>query len=934
MGDVLGASSTPVERRLVGREQERAALETFLDHALARGGALTLNGEAGVGKTHLLREAEVLGTARGAKVLRASGVQYEAELSFGVLHQLIRSVLHRVDELPLPAASALRAALAMGSEPATRPLAVYTGVLTLFELVAEDAPVLIAIDDLQWVDASTAAVVRFLARRVDGRPIAITGTVRLGERSFFNADDVPGVVVLPLSSEDSQRLLLERFPSLSTTARRTLVEIAAGYPLALTEWGAAFEQRPEMSMDRHIETLPLPRRVESLFGSRVARLPVAARRALLLLALDGRSSLRDLIAVGLPVEDLAPAENVGAITIDASGGSIQFTHPLMRSALVSAASTTDRRRVHLSLAERLGNDPDRRAWHLAQAALGPDEAVAQLLEQVARRSFARGDAGGATATLIRAADLSPHEGERSRRLAEAAYFGADVIGERTDASELLDGASGLGAGPGSLYAAAARAQVSVNGAGDHRTSLESIEAAVNAGRHGWRADDRELVDTLRTWLFLCSYAGDESCWRAYFAALGRLTPDIPHVLRTQSSAIADPARCGPEVRADLIALASDRDICADPAILTTLATAALYLDALEPYRVHNERFVDEGRRGGAGLPHAKSLAHLSIDDVVHGRWDDALALAAEGKAICDERFSAAGSWFFAYIQAVIAASRGDTSAARESVAEIEQLCTPRGSFGAARFASQPSVLAAIADDDWEEAYRLACDVSAPGEFAHFVPVAMWVAFDLVEAALRTGRQDEARTHAAAMLAVGLPNVSGRMALLTAGADALVADEEHWADAFELAVSTPGAATWPFDLARVQLAYGERLRRSGHPVHAREMLDVALHGFEQLGARPWAMRASEELRATGDPRFRSGTYLQPSALDLTPQELATAELAAKGLTNKEIARRLFLSPRTVSGHLYNAFPKLGVTTRAALRDALNDRSPNANRPPHQ
>jgi DNA-binding CsgD family transcriptional regulator len=927
VGDAIPAQDAA--ERVIGRSTEREALELFLDESLSGGGAVTLEGEPGVGKTHLLREAELLASVRGATVLRASGVQYEAELSFGVLHQLLRPIGQRFNDLSTPAASALRAALGEWTAPATQPLEVFSALLSLLELVSRDAPLLIAIDDLQWVDPSTSAAIAFVARRIRGSPIAIIGVLRRGEPSAFPADEIPAIEVRPLTASASRQLLAAHFPGLPSSAGSSLVELAAGYPLALLEWGAALNQREGPTLDPRIELLSLPHRVEAMFASRIGRVPPTSRRALLLLALDGRSSLRDLVSIGLTIDELAPAEALGLITIEPVSGSIDFRHPLMRSAVVTSASTTERRRVHLSIAERLADDMERRASHLARAALGPDESVAQLLESVAQRSFRRGDTLGAAANLIRAADLSPSEEDRARRLAEAAYFGADITGERANASLLLKEARATSTGRGSLYAVAARAQLSVNEDGDYLASLKAIDTAVNSGRHGWRADDRELTDTLRTWLVLCSYAGDPASWDGYFAALNRLVPSIPPVLQTESAAFADPIHSGPDTHANLIAFAGDRELCADPATLGTLSTAAMYMDALEPYRPHNERFVHEGRRGGARLPYARALSHLAVNDLVHGRWDDALALSAEGKAVCDEHFAAEGSWFFAYIQAFVAAGRGDTASARESIIEIEQLCAARGSSGAGRFRYQPASLAAIADEDWEEAYQVASRLSAPGQFAPYVPVAMWVAFDLVEAALRTGRSGEALAHADAMTTTGLANVSGRMALITAGARALVvSDDIESGELFQRTIDAPDAAEWPFELARVQLAYGERLRRSGHPTAAREVLADALARFEYLEARPWVSRTIEELRAAGDPQFRSGSYVPRSSIPLTRQEAAVAELAARGLSNKEIARRLFLSPRTVSGHLYNAFPKLGVTTRAGLRDALDNRDVQA------
>ena len=906
---------------LFGREPDIDDLHAFVDEALTKGGTCVLHGDAGVGKTRLLTLCSEVATDRDARVLSASGVQFEADLSFGVLHQLLRPILTEVEALEASSAAALRSALDLGAgAETTDPVAVCTAALALLVLAARQGPVLLVVDDLQWLDTSTASVLAFIARRLAGHRIGFVGALRLGEAARFDSHGLRSQNVHPLAREDAQQLLLRQFPMLAPRTRQRIVDRAAGYPLALVEWGASLARLPEAESDAAAAALSLPRRLEESFAARIDALPAQTRRALLMLALDGRRDLRELLAVGLSIDDLAPAEAVGALVIDDATGLVDFRHPLMRSALVGSSTSSERRAIHGALAAALADRPDRRAWHLSSAAVGPDEHVARLLEQLAQRSFARGDTVGASTAIIRAAYLSPRDEDKSRRLAEAAYLGADVTGEFSQASQLLaDSHIDLGGGPGSRYAVAARAQISVNGDGDYHTALKFVESAVAAGGHGWSAENRELIDTFRSWLMLCSYAGDADLWRGYFNCLQRLTPEVPAALRAESQAIGDPARTGAAARPTLISLGECHDIL-EPAVVLSLTLAAMYLDLVEVCRTSAWRFVQEGRNGGPARPYARSLAHLGIDEFLHGNWREAQTLADEGASVCDEYDYMNGAWYFAYIHALLAAGRGNTGRARQLVAEIGSACAPRRSWGAQRFSHQPLTLAAVADGNWEEAYQVACQLSPPGEFAPFVPQALWVAFDVVEAALRTGRDADARRHASAMTAANLPLISDRLALHTAGATAMVNDGEHWRAAFEAALQTPNAGSWPFDLARIQLAYGERLRRALDTTRAKEVLHAALQTFDRLGALPWRERVSEELRAAGDPQFRP-TRAVPAALLLTPQELAIVEMAAAGLSNKEIGSRLFLSPRTVSGHLYKAFPKLGVTSRAALRDAL-------------
>ncbi|MCS5717554.1 AAA family ATPase [Herbiconiux sp. CPCC 205763] len=910
--------------QLIGRDHERSLLTTFVTGALDEGGALLLLGDAGVGKSRLLRSCAELAAGRRARVLRASGVQYEANLGFSTLHQLLHPVLAWSDDLPKASSSALRSALGMSSDAdaKTGPLAVYHAALALLERTARDAPLLLVVDDLQWVDASSAAALAFIARRLEGQRIALVGSLRLGDPSSFDGSDLEALRVLPLTPPDADELVRSRNPGLSAHARQRLVRLSAGYPLALVEWASDTHVVPLGSED---DQLPLPRRIEASFATRIAALSPTARTALLTLALDGRDGLRALAETGLTLDDLVPGEEAGAIVIDAKTGVVDFRHPLFRSALVDSASGVERRAIHKRIAERSPENTDRRVWHLASAATQPDESIARLLHDLTHRSFSRGDVHGAATAMMRAADLTPREEDRARRLAEAAFLRSEIAGEFRVVEELLaDTPDGFGRGPGSLYAVIARAQVAVNGEGSYRAEITLIEDAVLAGTHGWRADDEELIAAFRTWLLLCSYAGDTELWESYFDALNRLTPEVPALLLTESLAVGDTVRRGGEAHAAIVAFSETPIADSDPALAMSMIFTSLYLDLIELWREPAWRLVRAGRAGGPPRPYARSLAHLAINDFLHGRWGEAQDLTDEGARVCEQEGFANGDWYFSYLQSLLAAGRGDTESARAHADAVDASCEPRHSWGAQRFGYQPRTLAAIADGEWETAYRMACRLSAPGEFPRFVAPAMWVAFDLVEAALHTGRVDEARRHADAMVDARLPRVSDRLALLTAGAVALTDDQPTWRDSFERALGMPDAHVWPFDVARIQLAYGERLRRAVDTNRAREVLHDSLDTFERLGAAPWVRRAATELRAAGDARFHA-TGAHREIPDLTAQELVIAEMAASGMTNKEIGSRLFLSPRTVSGHLYNAFPKLGITSRAGLRDALASRS---------
>ena len=386
---------------------------------------------------------------------------------------------------------------------------------------------------------------------------------------------------------------------------------------------------------------------------------------------------------------------------------------------------------------------------------------------------------------------------------------------------------------------------------------------------------------------------------------------------------SDPARTAAAALDDFEALAAGLDCESDPLTINRIGIAALFIDRLGSVRAGSWQIVAQGRQGGPARRHLSSLIHLCVDDFHTGQWDEIGPLADEGLAVCREHGYRFFTWYFQYAWAALAAVRGDVAACRELTDQVIRWAVPRGVHGAEAQIRHALVLSAIGRGDFEDAYNQATAISPAGELASHVPAALWTAFDLVEAAVRTGRETQARAHVVAMADAGIAAISSRMALLYHGAAALTEDGDDATKLFDQALAVPGAHRWPFDRARVQLAYGEHLRRGRATVEARAQLAAALETFERMGAVPWAGRAASELRATGQakPRVRE---LGPNPL--TPQEHEIAALAAAGLTNKQIAQRLYLSPKTVGNHLFRIFPKLGITSRAALRDALAALSP--------
>jgi DNA-binding CsgD family transcriptional regulator len=904
---------------LVGRDTELALITAFLDRARTTGEALLLTGEAGVGKTALLHAAAEMAVGAGSRILRASGVEFEAELSFSALNQALLPLHSEFAQLNPTYRDALNVALGFDEGPAPDRLLVSNAMLELLRQAAADRHVLVVVDDVPWLDRASAAVLGSLARRLAGSRVGLLAAARSGQDSFFERVGLPELEIRGLDEKSARVLMNTRFPALATGVRERLLTEAQGNPLALLELPAALSV-PQLTAREALPTvLPLSRRLQGLFATRVRELPTRTRRLLRLIALDGTGDLRVLGSGRQGLKDLAAAERARLAFIDKNSRGLVFPHPLIRSAVVDLATETERREAHRALAELWSDQPSRQAWHLAEASTGPDENVAARLDQSACQLLRRGDAVAALAALTRSADLSPAKADRARRLAQAAYIGAEATGELGSASALLADARrsdpGLG---GSLHAAAAAAYLLLNGDGDLWTAHRLLTGAIETADPGYDAGDGGLIEALHNLMLVCWFGSGPELWAPFYRALARLKPAPSDVMSVMSKTLPDPTRTAAAALDEFEALAATLDDEQDPIRIIRIGTASVYIDRLGDVREATWRLVGRGRAGGPARWHLVALIHLCLDDLVTGQWEECQQLADEGLAVCEHRGYRFFAWYFLYIQAILAAARGNHEASRALADRIIQWAVPRGVHGAEIRARHPRVLSAIGRGDFDDAYRHAVAVSPAGLLASHVPHALWVAFDLVEAAVRSGRYAEADAHVAAMAEAGIAAISPRMALLQGGAAAIAASDGSATGLFEKAVSVPGAGRWPFDLARVQLAYGEHLRRVQATAESRVQLAAALETFERLGAQPWAERAASELRATGQtkPRVR---YEARQAL--TPQENEIASLAAEGLSNKQIGQRLFLSHRTVGNHLFRIFPKLGVTSRAALRDAL-------------
>jgi DNA-binding CsgD family transcriptional regulator len=911
-----GPRSTIAEG-LIGRGDELATVGAFLDQARSGGAALLIFGEPGAGKTLLLDAAAEMALVAGTQVLRAAGVEFEADMSFAGLHQVLLPLQGEFNMLSRPHRDALNVALGFGTGQAPDRMLVSSAALMMLRKAAAARPVLLVVDDLPWLDRVSAGVLGFVARRLAGSSVGFLAASRPGEESFFERAGLPQLELGPLDGLAAAGLVDARFPGLAVRTRQRVLAEARGNPLALLELPTVLDVSQPDALARFPAGLPLSRRLQAMFAAQVTVLPELTRHLLLLMALDGTGDPRVLRADGGRPDDLAAAEWARLAYVDHRTRRLAFRHPLIRTAVVGLSTDDERRRAHQQLAALLTDQPERQAWHLAEATLVPDEHVAGMLEQAAHRILARGDATGAVAALTRASELSPHHADRGRRLARAAYLGATVTGELDTASHLLDDARRADPDPGgSLEAAIAASYLLLNGDGDVDTAHRLLIGALEQRAASDAADDGALEEALHALLRVCWFGGRAELWRPFDAMLARFAPNIPASLDLASKIVADPVRTAAAALKQLDAAIAGLADETDPVRIMRIANSCGFVDRYGPCRAALWRVVREGREGYAAGSAITALILLGFDAFRTGQWDQALQLTDEALRLAEPHgYRILGAQLN---RAVIAACRGEEDTSRAVADVMLQWGGPRGVRVAQWNACYARTLAALGRGDFEEAYQQAAVISPAGTFASHVPYATWVMMDLVEAAVRTGRQAEAAAHTAAMRADDVAALSPRLALLAAGAAAIAAPDDEASGLFETALTIPGIDRWPFDLARVQLAYGARLRRTRATTVSRVHLTAALETFGRLGARPWAAQASSELRATGQTRSRSGVSAHEP---LTPQEREIAMLAASGLTNKQIAGRLYLSHRTVGAHLHRVYRKLGVTTRVALRDAL-------------
>ncbi|GAA2207661.1 LuxR family transcriptional regulator [Nonomuraea monospora] len=903
---------------LFGREPEIATLDGFLDRVRERGEALLVRGAPGIGKSALLSFAVERAEARNLLVSTASGVQSETHLPFAGLHQLLRPMLAAAGRLPGRQREALLGAFGMAGTGDPEPFLVALAVLNLLGDAAAHRPLLIAVDDVQWLDAPTTEVLGFVARRLRSDPIVLLMALRDGHPTSLDASDVPELRLNGLEPAAAEALLDAGSSGLSVGLRWRVLSEAAGNPLALVELPLALDAG---TVTDETGFLPLTARLERAFAVRLAELPPHTRGLLLVAAANDGHDLADALAGGatvtgadLTAEALVPALDAGLVELHDQ--TLRFRHPLVRSAIYHKAGGTDRLAAHAALAQVHARDPDRRAWHRAAAIAHRDESVAAELEEVAVRARQRGAITVAVTALRRAAEVSEEPAAGAHRLLTAAEL-AFELGRGDQAAELLALAqpSVLGDLPHArgVWLSEVLGEGRNDGPARIRRLVTMAEAAQAAG-------DRELaLNFVRAAAIRCWWSDPGWEQRSRVIALaGRLAAgdDDPELLVTMATAGA--VEHGAEVIERLAKVGGAR---LDADVTRLLGVAASTVGAFDLVGGFLESSIADLRtQGRLGLL-TRALSTQVWRQVFCGDWAGALLVAEEAERLARETAQPRRQASALGMLALLAGLRGEEERGLALAAEGERVLGTVDISSVVALIEHARGVIALCAGRYDDAFGHLWRLFEPGDAAHHPIWQQWVISELAEAAVAAGRTEQARRAVAELEQVAARTPAPLLHVGLRHARASLADD---ADAEALYQDALGAdlSHWPMARARLLLGHGMWLRRRRRIQEARVPLRAARDAFDVLGLLAWGEKARQELRAAGEASDRR---VAPAAEQLTSQELHIARLAAAGLSNREIAQQLYLSHRTVSTHLYRAFPKLGITARGQLRDALGNTS---------
>ncbi len=909
---------------LFDREGEKQQLDRLLATVRERlSGALVLRGEAGVGKTALLEYATA--SADDMLVSHVVGVESEMELGYAGLHQLLIGFLPRLERLPAPQREALGSAFGLLDAAPPDVFLVGLAALTLLADAAVERPVFCVVDDAQWLDRVSAGALGFVARRLLADRIGMLFAVREEARLPAGLEGLTELQVRGLPERAARELLASvAAAGLEPGVGEQIVHETRGNPLALVELGRELTNE-ELSGGAPLpRPLPIGRRLEERFLSRVRRLPADTQTLMLLASAqqdgDPAQLWRAAEGLGLGQQAADPPELERLLAVEPR---VAFRHPLMRSAVYQGASRQERRRAHEALAAAIDPelDPDRRAWHRAETAVAPDEEVAAELERSAERAGRRGGLASEAIFLARAAELSTDDASRFRRLLSAARA-EHFAGSPLRALALLDRTARSAAGPlEQAYALWLRGTITfILGDASEATSFR-LRAALSFEPLDLRAARETMLDALA----YAFWAGPPALRETAMAA--KALAHMPESQTTATDLLVDGiaalhlgewAAAAPLLH-DAIArsrageLSRSKGLGGTELVPAMGCLAAAYLCDLEGWYELTCRVIQSERDIGALtlLPYA--LDYAGVLDVYCGRFDRAEAHLAAARDV----LAATGTPYVmgtTFAETVLLAHRGREAEAREAATSLGQISAARGLILVVSFARAQLCILDLSLGNYAQALAAAREV-----FTADPPyIGIKALPDLVEAACRAGDIDAATTGLMRLQqraqASGTPWALG----LLARSQALLAQDGEAERLYREALAELTRAGAAVDLARAHLLYGEWLRRRRRRRDAREQLGKAHEMFDTMGAAAFAERARVELLATGE-HVRKRTV--DTREELTPQEDRVAGLAAEGVSNQQIAAQLFISPSTVAHHLRKVFSKLGVHNRAQLAHVL-------------
>ncbi|TQM09324.1 AAA family ATPase [Pseudonocardia kunmingensis] len=901
--------ATGVPARLVGRQAEIVAVTEVLDRARrGTGGALVLWGEPGIGKTALLDHVTAASPDIAAWAVQPA--RCESGTPFAGLYTLLRPVEHLIATLPVPQAAALRGVLA-GEATGPGRLLTAVAVLSLLSALAVDGPLLIVVDDAHRLDAETAFVLGFVARRVRSDPVVV---LIAGHDAPAGGpwEGVDPLAVGPLADHDAAQLLAAAHPGLDATAVTRAVEAGGGNPLALHELPTR--------IDDLAGTVPVGPRLRKAFAERLQTMQPPARELVVLLAAaraDGDQLTLARSAQSRDAEEPVWEETLRSGLLAGTPDRPALRHAVVRAAVYASASPSERRTAHRTLAAALPPGSRGHVWHRAATVPDVDEEIAGLLEQTVPSG------AGAVPVLRRAAELSADPAAATRRLAGAAvaaWHGGDATMARrllADARSLTDevqatrasrGLRGvLELAEGSLERAHRSLSRDIAEFDDPRTRVELGAAALHAG---WSAARDDLVGETLTRLAELTTPG---------------LPDVLPIVRTWWGPATDPARA--ESSADLGDVdLGDVDLGDVMARISRVESQLLPTSPLglvwgldEPLADAVHALARRHRRHADGTSLAAALARIARLDIAAGRWAAAEDAAAEGLASAErigaEHIAAECRNCLGWLAAV----RGDGRSVDQLTVRTLQLARPRRDRAVSASAHWNRGMAALAAGRADAALDLLARLDEHGHEAAHPTVALLAGLDTIEAAVHARRPEIGRRRAEALDA-WVRRTGAHWARFTAHLARALLDEPAAERSYRAALAVPGASRRPFDHARARLLYGEWLRRQRRRQDARQQLDAAAETFHALGARPMLERARREQRLTKAPARRA-TAAGTGLATLTAQERRVAQLAAGDLTNREIGARMRISDRTVGHHLSHVFAKLGLRSRRDLAAML-------------